>query len=276
MSNLYLVATPIGNLEDISIRAIRILSEVQLIAAEDTRRTKKLLSAYNIKTPTTSYFEFSKPNKTSYLLSLLSKSDIALVSDAGTPGLNDPGYEIVIEAIKEGHKIIPIPGACAPISALVCSGLPTNVFIYLGYFPRKKNERIKLFNEIFNYPYTLVAMEAPHRLLKTLNDLYYVFGKRRITIARELTKMHEEIFRGDIPEAIQRFSQTKPQGEITIVIEGNHSCKKSFTRQEIYELINDNINRGDSPSIIAKNLSQITDWNKREIYKLTLEIIDSK
>jgi 16S rRNA (cytidine1402-2'-O)-methyltransferase len=215
---LYVVATPIGNLEDISFRALRCLREVKLIAAEDTRTTRHLLRAYDIKAPVTSYHEHSKLNKLNYLLSRLERDDIALVSEAGTPGLSDPGYDLITSAIARGIPVQPIPGASAITAALAVSGLPTEQFVYLGFLPRRQGQRRRFLNSIASEPRTLVAFEAPHRLLETLSDIQETLGDRRLALCRELTKLHEEIFRGKISEAREHF--TKPKGEFTLVIEG--------------------------------------------------------
>ena len=198
MSTLYLVATPIGNLEDISARGLRVLRDVKLIAAEDTRQTNKLLQRYDIHTPSLSYHEHNKLVRLEWVLEALQGGDVALVSDAGTPALNDPGYELVRAVIDAGHVVSPIPGACAPIAALVASGLPTDSFLYLGYLPRKSSERQSLLSSVCDLPYTLIFLEAPHRLLASLEDLQVILGDRKIALGRELTKLHEEIFRGSL------------------------------------------------------------------------------
>ncbi len=218
MATLYVVATPIGNLEDVTLRALRVLRQVELIAAEDTRRTKHLLSKYEIKTPVTSYHEHNKRTKLPRLLRHLEQRDLALVSEAGMPGISDPGYELVAAAIERGIKVIPIPGPSAITAALSVSGLPTRQFIYLGFLPRKKGERRRLLQQLEDMPRTLVAFESPHRLRATLEDLRDVLGERRLAIGRELTKLHEEVFYGTPSEALQYFPQ--PRGEFTLVIEG--------------------------------------------------------
>src|SRR5688572_30933165 len=202
MGTLYLVATPIGNLEDISARALRILRESKLIAAEDTRHTKILLDHFNIKTPYTSYFEHNKLNKLDLILEKLSQGDVALVSDAGTPAINDPGYELVKAALASNFDVRPVPGPSSPISALTVSGLPTDSFLYLGYLPHKKNERRKSLEQVSGQPYTLIFLESPHRLLDSLEDILETIGNRQICIAREMTKMYEEYFRGNITDGI--------------------------------------------------------------------------
>ncbi|HEY96164.1 MAG TPA: 16S rRNA (cytidine(1402)-2'-O)-methyltransferase [Dehalococcoidia bacterium] len=218
MSTLYVVATPIGNLEDISLRALRILREVKLIAAEDTRKTKRLLNAYNIKTPMTSYYEHNKLIKLDYILECLGEGDVALVSEAGTPGISDPGYELIKTAKERNIPVVPVPGASAVISALSVSGLPLDRFTYLGFLPRKVNERKKILNSVKSDPGTGIILEAPHRLAATLKSILETLGDRKIAVCRELTKMHEEVFTGTISEAIDHF--TEPRGEFTLVIEG--------------------------------------------------------
>jgi len=218
MPVLYVIATPIGNLEDISLRALRLLREVKLIAAEDTRTTRHLLNAHNIKTPLTSYHEHSKKAKLDYLLNYLEKEDLALVSEAGMPGLSDPGYELIVAAIERGISVVPIPGASAVITALVVSGLPTDQFLYLGFLPRRKGQRQRLLSSIVDEPRTIVAFETPHRLREALSDIEEILGNRRLSVCRELTKVHEEIFRGRVSQAREYFAE--PRGEFTLVIEG--------------------------------------------------------
>jgi len=191
---------------------------VQLIAAEDTRTTRHLLNAHNIKTPLTSYHEHSKRAKLDYLLDYLEKEDLALVSEAGMPGLSDPGYKLIVAAIERGISVVPIPGASAVITALVVSGLPTDQFIYLGFLPRRKGPRQRLLSSIVDEPRTIVAFETPHRLREALSDIEEILGNRRISICRELTKIHEEIFRGRVSQAREHFAE--PRGEFSLVIEG--------------------------------------------------------
>ena len=218
MATLYVVATPIGNLEDISLRAIRTLREVKLIAAEDTRTTRFLLNAYDIKTPMTSYHEHSKRAKLDYLLEHLENEDLALVSEAGMPGLSDPGYKLVVGAVGRGIPVVPVPGASAVITALVVSGLPTDQFIYVGFLPRRKGQRQRLLESLSEERRTVVAFETPHRVGEALSDIEEVLGNRSICVCRELTKVHEEIFRGKVSEARGHFIE--PRGEFSLVIEG--------------------------------------------------------
>ncbi len=218
MTTLYLVATPIGNLEDVTLRAIRVLKEVSVIAAEDTRKTKRLLNAHDIQTPTTSYHEHNRKAKLPQLLKSLEESDIAVVSEAGMPGINDPGYDLIQAAIHRGITVVPVPGASAIPSALAASGLTAEQFTHLGFLPRKTGQRKKLLESVSEQPRSIIAFESPHRILSALKDISEVFGERRIAICREMTKLHEEIWRGNALEAIEYF--TKPKGEFTLVIEG--------------------------------------------------------
>jgi 16S rRNA (cytidine1402-2'-O)-methyltransferase len=218
MPVLYVIATPIGNLEDISLRALRLLREVKLIAAEDTRKTRRLLNAYNIKTSLTSYHEHSKRARLDYLLEYLEKGDLALVSEAGMPGISDPGYELIAGAIDRRVPVVPIPGASAVITALAVSGLPTDQFLYVGFLPRRGGQRQRLLISIADEPRTIVAFETPHRLGEALSDIEEMLGNRRLSVCRELTKVHEEIFRGRVREARERFIE--PRGEFCLVIEG--------------------------------------------------------
>ena len=218
MPALYIIATPIGNLEDICLRALRLLREVKLIAAEDTRTTRRLLTAYDIKTPLTSYHEHSKRAKLDYILDYLEKEDLALVSEAGMPGLSDPGYELIVSAIERGISVVPVPGASAVITALVVSGLPTDQFVYVGFLPRRKGQRQRLLDSIAEERRTIVAFETRHRLTEVLNEIEEILGDRRLCVCRELTKVHEEIFRGRMSQAREHFAE--PRGEFSLVIEG--------------------------------------------------------
>ena len=230
MPILYVVATPIGNLEDISLRALRLLGEVKLIAAEDTRKTRRLLDAYNIETSLTSYHEHTKRAKFDYLLGYLEKEDLALVSEAGMPGLSDPGYDLIVAAVERGISVVPIPGVSAVVTALVVSGLPTDQFVYVGFLPRRKGQRQRFLSSIVDEPRTIVAFETPHRLREALSDIEEVLGDRRVSVCRELTKVHEEIFRGRVSRAREHF--VEPRGEFSLVIEGKTRAWLKFQERK--------------------------------------------
>ncbi|HEX7621376.1 MAG TPA: 16S rRNA (cytidine(1402)-2'-O)-methyltransferase [Anaerolineales bacterium] len=267
MGILYLVATPIGNLEDMSPRAVRTLREVRLIAAEDTRVTRKLLTHFDLHTPLTSYFEHNKLSKLESILTTLSGGDVALVSDAGTPTLNDPGYELVKAALEAGNRVCPIPGPSAPLAALAASGLPTDSFMYLGYLPRKSSERQALAGQFANLTCTLIFLESPHRLLASLKDLKFSLGDRQIAVARELTKVHEEIWRGTIPAAIEHFTLKEPRGEFTLVVAGiTKRGKEKWTEDKLNMAIKIGLKLGESPSVLAKRVAQESGWERKEIY----------
>ncbi len=273
MGTLYLVATPIGNLEDLSPRALRILREARLIAAEDTRVTRKLLTHFDIHTPLTSYFEHNKLNKLDAILAALAEGDVALVSDAGTPTLNDPGYELVRAALEAGHKVSPIPGPSAPVAALAASGLPTDSFLYLGYLPRKLSERREFVGRIANSPYTLIFLETPHRLLDSLADLETILGDRQIAVARELTKVHEEIWRGTIAGAREYFAEHEPRGELTLVIHGKEpalSEAKGWSEDKVMIALKIGLKLGESPSALAKRVAWESGWPRKEVYNLII------
>jgi 16S rRNA (cytidine1402-2'-O)-methyltransferase len=270
MSTLFLVATPIGNLEDISPRAVRILKTVRLIAAEDTRHTARLLKRYDVHTPSLSYHEHNKLVRLYAVLEALAEGDVALVSDAGTPGLNDPGYELVRAAVGAGHNVSPIPGACAPIAALVASGLPTDAFLYMGYLPRKQGERRHFLERIAALPYTLIFLEAPHRLTSALQDLQQCLGDRKVSVARELTKLHEEFFRGRLSEAIAHFNQNPPRGEFTLVLEGGKISTGRWPEEQVDAELDAEISNGESASQIAAHLAKTSGWSRRQIYQRLL------
>jgi 16S rRNA (cytidine1402-2'-O)-methyltransferase len=271
VGTLYLVATPIGNLEDITQRALRILRTVELIAAEDTRHTRKLLEHYKISTPLISYHEHNKLVRLEHLLEILDRGEVALVSDAGTPGLSDPGYLLVKAALAAGHRVSPIPGPSAPIAALVASGLPTDAFIFLGYLPRKAAERRRLLENLAGEMRTMLAFEAPHRLLSTLQDLETVFGpERSIAVCRELTKVYEEIIRCSVSEAREHYSALKPRGEFTLVIAGAPP-KTRWGDAAVRKALKKRLAEGLSPSEAAREVAAEAGWSKREVYRLSME-----
>lgn len=218
---LYIVSTPIGNLEDMTLRAIRILKEVDLIAAEDTRHAQILLQKYEIKNQITSYHSYSNDFKLKQIVEMLvAGKNVALISDAGTPGISDPAYTLVRAAIEAGIQIVPIPGASAVLSALVMSGKPIHQFVYLGFLPIKKG-RQTLLKSLASEEKTIVIYEAPHRIMRTLEDLKEYLGDREISICREITKIYEETIRCKISEAIEHFTTKAPRGEFVLVIQGN-------------------------------------------------------
>jgi len=269
MPTLYVVATPIGNLEDISLRALRILREVKLIAAEDTRKTKRLLSSYEIRTPVTSYFEHNKLTKLDYVLRCLEEGDVALVSEAGTPGMSDPGYELVVAAHREGIPVIPVPGPSVVIAALTVSGLATDRFTYLGFLPRRSGSRQNLLSSVINEPGTIIVLESPHRLKATLNDILFILGDRRIAVCRELTKLHEEVFRGSVNQAIEHFSQ--PKGEFTLIIEGNITGDKPELTEDIRQQLRQMHNTGIKAKEAVAQVAGETGLSKKELYRAWLE-----
>jgi 16S rRNA (cytidine1402-2'-O)-methyltransferase len=267
MGTLYLVATPIGNLEDVSARALRILREVALIAAEDTRQTRKLLSHFNLHTPLVSYHEHSQVRRMDSILDKLDEADVALVSDAGTPALNDPGYDLVRAALKRGYSVTTVPGACAPIAALVVSGLPTDKFLYLGYLPHRAGDRRRLLKQLAGQPYTLIFLETPHRLKAALVDMLAMLGDRQIAIAREMTKLHEQILRGQISAAQAYYAEREILGEITLVVAGCEQAPERWDESRLNQEIEAALTRGEAPSRIASHLAASSGWPRREIYR---------
>ena len=270
MGVLYVVGTPIGNLEDITLRALRILEEVSLIAAEDTRRARKLLSHYGIEKPVVSYHEYSGEGRVRQLVKALQKGDVALISDAGMPGLSDPGYSLIKAAIEEGIQVVPVPGPSALVSALVVSGLPTHAFVYLGFLPRTPSKRRRILEGVRTQPYTIVLFEAPHRLLECLDELLEILGDRPIAVARELTKIHEEIWRGTISQAIEYFEEHPPAGECTLVIGGAEAEK--WDEDTLRRSIRDLLDEGLSVREASKQLAEVSGWKRRDIYRLGLEV----
>jgi 16S rRNA (cytidine1402-2'-O)-methyltransferase len=270
MGTLYLVATPIGNLEDMSPRAIRVLREASLIAAEDTRHTGKLLKHFGIETPITSYFEHNKLDKLDYILEKLTTGDVALVSDAGTPAVNDPGYELVKAALDANHDVKPIPGPSAPITALTVSGLPTDSFLYLGYLPHKTSERHRRLEDVENQPYTLVFLESPYRIVESLEDIYLILGDRKICVAREMTKMFEEYWRGNVSEAVVYFKSQPARGEFTLVLQGktHNNGNARWTEEELLRAIERERKAEKSAKEVSADLAKQSGWNKKEVYRL--------
>lgn len=233
---LYLCATPIGNLEDITLRVLRILKEVDLIAAEDTRNSIKLLNHFEIKTPMTSYHEFNKYEKGRILIDrILEGKNIALITDAGTPGISDPGEELVKMAYEAGILVTSLPGACAAVTALTLSGLSTRRFVFEAFLPNDKKEKQAVLKELIQETKTIILYEAPHRLLKTLKELYEAFGDRKMTICRELTKRHETAFTTTLKEAVMFYETKDPKGECVLVIEGRSRRDILLEEQQKWE-----------------------------------------
>jgi 16S rRNA (cytidine1402-2'-O)-methyltransferase len=283
MGTLYLVATPLGNLEDITLRALRTLREVRVIAAEDTRHTRKLLTHFEIATPTISYHEHSGPVGITLVLAALAEGDVALVSDAGTPAISDPGAELVRAAHTAGYPVVPIPGAAAVITALIASGLPTGEFTFLGFLPRRMQERRGLLATVKEAPRTLVLYEAPHRLRACLDDLLAVLGDRDACIAREMTKLHEQWLRGTLSHLRAHYEgNAEPRGEYTLVIAGvveqqrsrgevSPEERESAAQERLRVLLDSGYGTRDAAAQVAHELAM----PRREVYRLAIGLSDS-
>jgi 16S rRNA (cytidine1402-2'-O)-methyltransferase len=270
MPVLYVVATPIGNLEDISLRALRVLREVKLIAAEDTRKTRRLLTAYDIKTPMTSYYEHNKLTKLDYILDRLKEADVALVSEAGMPGISDPGYELIVAAGRHDIPVVPVPGPSAITTALAVSGLPTDRFIYIGFLPNKAGARRRILESVAEEPGTIIALEAPHRLAAALDDILNTLGDRRIAVCRELTKLHEEVFRGTVCEAIKHFNE--PRGEFTLVIEGRGMKDKPLLTDAVERQLHQMYLTGATAREAIAAVAGETGLKRKELYQTWLKL----
>lgn len=275
---LYICATPIGNLEDITLRVIRTLKEVDLIACEDTRTSLKLCRHFDIKTPLTSYHEHNKYEKAEVLVrEILAGKNIALISDAGTPGISDPGEELVRQAHEAGIEVTSLPGAAACITALTMSGLPTRRFSFEAFLPYEKKERRKVLDELKNETRTIVLYEAPHKLKKTLAELLAEVGNRRISIMKELTKVHETVFLTTLQEAVAFFEETEPKGEYVLVIEGRKrediekEKQESFFEISLLEHFNKYIKQGIDRKDAMKQVAIDRGIPKREVYRQLLE-----
>lgn len=273
MGTLYIVPTPIGNLEDITLRALRILREAQLIAAEDTRTTRILLQHYQITTALTSYHEHNKLAKLDTIFDALQVGDVALVSDAGTPGISDPGYELIRAAIERGIKIESLPGACAAIAGLVASGLPTDQFAFIGFLPKKDKARAELLDSLSAEAKTLIFYESPHRLTDTLEAISVAFGEdRAIVVARELTKIYEEFQRGTVMEVLAHYQKNPPRGEIVIILGGAPTPSISkLDEAEMRRLVRERLAQGESVKDIAKMLSILHGWERKAVYQIGIE-----
>jgi 16S rRNA (cytidine1402-2'-O)-methyltransferase len=276
MSILYLVATPIGNLEDMTFRAVRVLREVSLIAAEDTRHTGRLLQHYDIDTPQISYHDYSSAQRLQQLLDRLALGNVAVVSDAGTPGVSDPGFRLVQAALEAGHEVTSVPGANAAIAALVASGLPTDQFLFGGFLPRQEQARRQALQNLAFFTGTLLFYESPRRLLGTLATITAVWGDRQVCIARELTKLHEEWWRGSASEAHTYFAnQEKIRGEITLVVAGADTATHSWGETEVTAVLKASIADGQSIKDAVSEATRLSGWRKKQVYRLALQIADS-
>lgn len=267
---LYIVATPIGNLEDITYRAVKILNEVDLIAAEDTRHTLKLLNHLNISKPLISYYKETEKVKSKIIIDKIKEGkNVAVVSDAGTPGISDPGEEVIKHAIEEGIEIVPIPGACAAINSLICSGLNTKEFVFIGFLSAKKKEKKDKLEEIKNETKTMIFYEAPHKIIDTLECMKEILGNRKIVIARELTKIHEEFIRGTIVEILESL---EPRGEMVLIVEGANKSENEIEKENRNSLSLDEHykfyeKQGLEKKEIIKKIAKDRGVNKNEIYK---------
>ncbi len=269
---LFVVPTPIGNLEDITLRALRVLREVALIAAEDTRTTRVLLQHFQIATPLTSYHEHNKLTKLDAIFDTLARGNVALVSDAGTPGISDPGYELIVEAIARGVRVEPLPGPSAVIAALVASGLPTDGFVYLGFAPRKTKARLDFFTALADERRTLVIYESPNRLTDTLQSILDALGDRPVCVAREISKVYEEFQRGTVTNVLAHYVEQPPRGEIVIVIGGavevdEPAWEEDRVRAELRRLLGE----GQPLSQIARSIAAAAGWDRHDVYTMGIE-----
>ena len=270
---LYIVATPIGNLEDITLRAIRVLKEVDLIAAEDTRHTRNLLNKYEIETPLTSYHDHNKEEKAPVLVAqMLEGKNVALVSDAGTPGISDPGYFLINLAVDQKISVVPIPGATAAITALSVSGLPTDKFVFEGFLAAKQTARIKRLKELEKEERTLIFYEAPHKIIKAIEDMIAVFGDRQAVITRELTKVYEEIVRAKLSDVLKHLKQKTVKGELTVIV---HGASKEPLKQDIDTteyLKNLMLHKGLTKKEAIAAAAEELGLPKKEVYSASLRI----
>ncbi len=270
---LYLVTTPIGNLEDITLRAIRTLKEVDLIACEDTRHTRRLLDHFNIIKPMISYHEHNEQGRAAELVARIQAGEsVAIVTDAGSPGISDPAYRVVCAAIEAGISVIPIPGVAALIAGLTASGLPTDSFLFAGFLPNKRGARRSRLEELENIQSTLVFYETPHRIREALKDILEILGDRRASLARELTKLHEQFIRGTVSEVIDQMEKNEPRGEMTLVIAGNRDDNSSFEvdgsiSEQVESLMSDN---GLSRTEAIKAAARSRGMTRREAYQIML------
>jgi len=270
MGTLYLVGTPIGNLEDITMRALRVLREVQLIAAEDTRETRKLLGRYGITTPVVSYHAHAGPPPLRRLLAPLEEGDVAVVSEAGMPGISDRGAELVRAASAAGHSVVVVPGPAAVTAAAAVSGLVTDGFLFLGFLPRRSSERREQLAAVRSLPYPLIVFEAPHRLREMLADALEVLGDRSVAVCRELTKRFEEVQRTTLRGALSLFEQREPRGEFVLVIAAEQPTPTTWDETAVRRLVAERLAAGLAPSAVARELARVTGLPRRELYRMAL------
>ena len=277
--NLYLVATPIGNLNDMTFRAVEVLRNVSLIAAEDTRNSIKLLNHFEIKTAMTSYHEFNKYDKADYLIGKLnSGEDVAVITDAGTPGISDPGEVLVEKCYEAGITVVPVPGACAAVNALIASGQPTRRFLFEAFLPTDKKQRREILESLRNETRTIIIYEAPHRLVKTLEELQEYLGDRELTLCKELTKKHESFIKTTLSEAVNLFVENEPRGEFVLVIKGKSRAmieeekSQAWSDISIAEHVEKYISSGMTKKEAIKKVAEDRNIPKREVYAETITL----
>lgn len=275
MGTLYVVATPIGNLEDVTLRALRVLSEVPLIAAEDTRTTAKLLRRHHLATPRQAYGEHNERQALPRLLAHLQEQDLALVSEAGTPTLSDPGFRLVRAAAEAGHRVVPIPGPSAVLAALTASGLPTDRFLFAGFLPRRRAERRQALRELAAQPVALILFESPRRLRDCLADALELLGDRPVAVCRELTKLHEEILRLSLQAAVEHFREHGPRGEFTLVIGRPEAPAAGPGDEQVAEHLRTLLEQGLSARDAVRAVAELAGLSRNEVYGIYLEMTDA-
>jgi 16S rRNA (cytidine1402-2'-O)-methyltransferase len=267
---LYLVATPIGNLGDITTRALETLRQVSFVACEDTRHSRVLLDHFGISADTVSLPAFAEGQRAGRILERLEAGeDCALVTDAGSPAISDPGEKLVAEALERGVKVVPVPGATALVAALSASGLPTGRFHFLGFLPRKGPERQAMLEEVAPLSATLALYESPRRLAETLEDLRAALGERRVVVARELTKLHEEFVRGTLTELAQRYAAQEPRGEVVVLVEGR-TGERRWSEEELQRALEEGLGRGEKLKGLSTELARRAGWSGQDVYRLGL------
>ncbi len=272
MGTLFIVPTPIGNLEDITLRALRVLREAALIAAEDTRTSRVLTRRFDIDTPMTSYHEHNKLSKLDEIFAALETADVALISDAGTPGISDPGFELIAAALERDIEVLPLPGACAITTALVGSGMATDSFRYVGFLPRKPAALRERLESLKGDRETIVAYESPYRLAAALALIAEVMGaERRVCVARELSKKFEQFYRGGAGELRDHFAAENPRGEVTLVIAGADPEDAEWTEEQVRSALNQRLAAGESLSRAARAVAKLAGWPKNKVYQLGIK-----